>query len=271
MITAYIKYLASIRGYSPNTCRAYKKDLTEFAKWLSSHRVGASWSKISRTDIDSFIIHQQQKGLSAATTNRQLAAIAGIFRYFQREGLLTENPCKYESRRKTPSTIPATLNVEGIRKAYQKSKGVVHNMLGILAGSGIRLQELLDLQWSDIDFENNTINVSGKGMKARKVYCSGSVLDEMRSQSENALPGMKVFWVSQRNARYLIYHSLAPYCKSDKLSPHIIRHTFATELAKAGIPTADISKILGHKHLSTAQKYIDMAQITIPQKGSILT
>lgn len=271
MIDNFITYLRSIRGYSPNTCRAYERDCRTFAQHMRQLQPNARWSTITRHDLDEYIISQQQAGLSAATTNRQLAAISSMYRYLQREGLVNDNPCRYESRRKQADKVPVTINPKQIQKAYSHAIGQGKLMLGILAGTGIRLQELLDITWQDIDFDSNTIHITGKGRRERIVTISGHLLDSLRQTFHKYSPKGKLFYCSQRQARYIIYHTLAPYCTASQLSPHIIRHTFATELAKAGTSTHEISRILGHKNISTSQKYIDLNQISTSNPGLILT
>lgn len=271
MIQEFINYLRAIRGYSENTTRAYSADLRSFAQWARENTNIGRWRDVTRDDIDKFLTYQQQQGLKASTTNRQLAAISSLYRYAQRQGLTTTNPCQYESRRKLPKTIPATLKPEQIARAYNRAQGARKTMLGILATTGIRIQEMLDLQFEDIDFETSQLHIKGKGSKERIVSSTPEVLQRLAAVKRDLNAKGRIFWISQRQARYMIYDTLQPYCSSTHLNPHTIRHTFATELAKAGENTAAISKILGHAHIETSQKYINMAEIPTAHKGICLT
>ena len=271
MIHEFSIYLSSIRGYSANTIRAYQSDLYAFSRWAKANIEGARWSTITRDDIDAYLEHQVAQGLKATTTNRQLAAISAIYRYFQRQGLRVDNPCQYESRRKTPQTIPATLSAAHIAKAYQRAHGVRKTLLGLLATTGARIQELLDLNFEDIDFEECTLHINGKGSKERIVKTTPEVLKTLRDIKTQLCASGRIFYISQRYARYMIYEALAPYCKGKNLNPHTIRHTFATELAKAGENTAAIAKVLGHSHIETSQKYINLAEISTTHQGINLT
>lgn len=271
MIQEFANYLRSVRGFSPNTIRAYMTDLQGFVSWIKTSRPEAKWSNIRREDIDAYLTEQTQKGLKSSTTNRHLSAISSIYKYMQREGYNVENPCKYESRKKVPATLPTTISVKGIAKAYKHAQGVHKTMLGILATTGIRIQEMLDLKWQDIDFETSTLTIMGKGSKERKVQTDAEVLHKLQEVSTWSTPDMKVFYISQRRARYMIYEALAPYCKCQHLNPHSIRHTFATELAKNGENCTTIAKMLGHTHIETSQKYINMAEISTTRKGICLT
>jgi len=258
MIPEFITYLSSLKGYSENTVKAYVKDLHAFAYYMKQARQDARWSNITRDDIDTYIIEQQHKGLKPATTNRQLAAISSIYRFFMRQGICTENPCKYESRRKIAETIPTTIPVEDIRNAYRLSNGVGKQMLGILATTGIRIQELLDLKWEDIDFTTCELRIFGKGNKQRIVKTEPGVLATWRETNRSLNPQGKIFFFGQRKARRIIYETLRPFCHYQHLNPHTIRHTFATQLAMQGESTTSIALALGHKNISTTQKYIDM-------------
>lgn len=271
MIQDFLIYLRSIRGYSENTIRAYKNDLQVFLTWAKENSNIAKWRDITREHIDAFLEYQQEHGYKPTTTNRQLAAIASLFRYFQRQGYEVTNPCQYESRRKQARTIPSTIPVKQLANAYRHAVGVRKTMLGLLATTGIRIQEMLDMQWEDIDFDSNTIKINGKGSKERVVRTEDYILSDLKRTHEMLKPHGKMFYISQRKARYMIYEALLPYCRCSQLNPHAIRHTFATELAKNGENAITISKILGHSKIETSQKYVDMSQLSQTHRGVCLT
>ena len=143
-------------------------------------------------------------------------------------------------------------------------------MIGLLATTGIRLQEMLDLKWEDINFEENSLKIHGKGNKERKVYTTEEVLSEAKQAKKYSIPTNKMFFISQRNARTIIWEALKPFSKAKQLSPHAIRHTYATELAKQGENVVTISKILGHSSIKTTQKYIDMSQLEIKRAATTI-
>lgn len=271
MLEQFLNYLRAIRGYSENTIKAYACDLQAFAGWMKENNPNARWSTITREDIDKYITHRYESGLKASSTNRQLAAISSLYRYFQREGLIIDNPCKYESRRKQAKTIPAVLQTSQLITAYQQAQGARKTMLGLLASTGIRIQEMLDLTWEDIDFNESSIRIMGKGAKQRMVHTTKEILSDLHKLYLLTRPSGHLFHLTQRQARYMIYEALSPYCQSSHLNPHTIRHTFATELAKDGENIATIAKILGHNHIETSQKYINLAEIPTPRKGICLT
>lgn len=260
-IQQYIQYAKHVKGYNDNTIRAYESDIHNFCIWLSGSKPGARWSTLTRDDIDNYITYRSQQGMKASTTNREIAAISSIYCFFQRIGVIKENPTKLENRKKLPETIPNTIPMNDLRKAYSHSQGCVKTMLGILATTGIRLQEMLDLTWQDIDFENSSLKIMGKGQRERIVYTSPDILAQLKESRKYVMHNRKLFWIGQRTARKMIYDALRPYTRARQLSPHAIRHTYATELAKNGVTATSIAKTLGHKRLDTTQKYINMAEI----------
>lgn len=271
MIQDFLTYLRALKGYSENTCQAYKKDLEHFSRYMRQKRPGARWSNITREDIDAYVIDMQKEGKKPATTNRHLASIAALYRYFQRQGQEVKNPCKYESRRKIAETIPTTIPTEAIAAAWRTSQGPAKSLLGIIATTGMRISEVLGLRYNDIDWQTGTITVQGKGNKERVVKTTMAVLDIFKQYGQPEQLRCKIFTIGQREARRIIYESLRPFTNCRHLNPHSIRHTYATQLAIQGVDTITIAKTLGHKNITTSQKYVDMTQIASPTMGISLT
>lgn len=261
MLTRFENYLRNIKGYSERTCSEYLKDLKAFALWAKANVKDARWSTLTRSDIDEYITMRAKEGIKPTTTNRELAAISALYRFFIREGLLKTNPARFQSRRKVGFHLPNTIPSEDLQAAYKNSYGVVHVWIGLLSTTGIRISELLGLNWEDIDFKTCALEIRGKGNKERLVYTTPEYLDLMRQAYERHPAEGRIFRYSERDARYMLWEALKPYSRAKQLSPHAIRHTFATSLAKQGVNVATIATILGHKSIETTQKYIDMAQM----------
>lgn len=259
MIKEYINYLRNIRGYSAETCKGYEKDCRAFARWAATHLNNASWSTIERSDIDAYISEMATAGLMPATTNRKLASVSGLYRYMMREGLKVTNPCKMESRRKVANSVPNTIAESDLKRAYEAANGVTKISLGLLIATGMRIQEMLNLEAGDIDYQSGAIKLHGKGAKERVVYVPNEILNQLGAKLRSCQPRTKIFDMTQRDARYMIWNALQGYSTAKQLSPHAIRHTYATSLAKRGANVTTIATILGHSHIATTQKYIDMA------------
>lgn len=261
MLTRFENYLKNIKGYSERTCSEYLKDLKAFARWAKANKQDARWSTLTRSDIDDYISMRAKEGIKPTTTNRELAAISALYRFFIREGLLKTNPARFQSRRKVGFHLPNTIPSEDLQAAYKNSFGVVHVWIGLLSTTGIRISELLGLNWEDIDFKTCALEIKGKGNKERLVYTTPEYLELMRQAYERHPAEGRIFRYSERDARYMLWEALKPYSRAKQLSPHAIRHSFATSLAKQGVNVATIATILGHNRIATTQKYIDLAQM----------
>lgn len=265
MIEQYINYLRTLKGYSENTCKSYEKDLIDFTRWAKENISGVRWSTITRDDLDHYISDLVDAGLKPATTNRRLAAISGIFRFFKRQGLNIINPAQYESRRKIGEHLPNTIPYKELEQAYQHAHGVVKVMLGLLATTGMRIQELLDMKFEDIDFEKCAIRIQGKGNKERIVYTLPEQLAILKELVNMSHPSGQIFMQDQRTTRRMIWDALKPFSNARQLSPHAIRHTFATHMAEKGVNCSTLQNILGHKHMETTQQYINLGQTAAQQ------
>ena len=259
MIVQYINYIRTVKAYSPQTCTAYQKDLKHFAAWARENIDDARWSKITQDTIETYIQDAARKEQKPSTTNRRLAALSGLYSWMNYHGYKVENPCRYISRRKVAKTVPNTISTKELRTAYEHTDGVIHVMLGLLMYSGIRISELLSLEWHDIDTDKNTIRVKGKGSKERVIHVPAECLTEIKTAKSRCGKNGIMFQYSDRFARKMIYETRHKYCDAPQLSPHAIRHTFATHLAAKGENVTTISAILGHEHLETTQKYINLA------------
>lgn len=258
MIQTYITYIRDIKGYSEHTCRAYEMDLRRFARWAKANTAG-KWSAITRNDIDRYITTRAER--CASTTNRELSAISSLYNYFRREGLLNENPCKYESRRKAGHHQPNTIPIADLKAAYMNAKGDIKQMIGLLAVTGIRIGELLNIEFNDINFDDGSIRIKGKGNKERTVYAYIEDLKDIRRAAQ--MGNGKVFRYDDRQARFLIWQAIRTHTNARQCSPHAIRHTMATQWAKEGENATTIAQALGHRDIRTSQKYIDMAAMRV--------
>lgn len=261
MITEYIDYLQKVAGYSRHTCQAYKNDLQTFAKWVNENVPDGRWSNICQYDIECYIKHLTSAGYEPASTNRALSALRGIFRWFIREGLLSTNPAKNVLPRKEEKRVPATIGKSELAAVFNAADEDTKAIIMVLYSTGIRIQELLEMKWEHIDWTNGAVLISGKGGKQRYVYLQKGVLSRLEKyQNEKNASGL-IFPFGQRAVRRMISNARTREKVTCSLSPHIIRHTTATEWAKNGASNVMIANALGHSRIETSKKYIDLAQL----------
>lgn len=253
----FIDYLVTTKGYSKNTARAYDTDIKHFANFIHQYDNTLRWSTITLDVVDAYKMYMYKLGLSAATQNRRLASLSGIYRYMQRQGMLSDNPVKYESRSKLEQSLPNIIPTNDIITAAAHAEPETALAIMLLFTTGIRLQELIDMRTADVSDEENSIKIHGKGNKERMVYTTDAVMAHLRKHIE-----MRAVFVfhqyDQRTWRYKIYNALRLYSRAPQCSPHAIRHTFATLMTSRGIPTATLAQLLGHENVKTTQRYLAM-------------
>lgn len=261
MIREFQTYLVSIKGCSQNTANSYGKDLRTFVAFIREYDSNARWSTITREHLDAYIIRQSERGLKATTTNRHIAAISSLYDYMKRQGLQVENPARYESRRKEVQRVVNTIPLEDLKKAIETAEGSIKVIIETLLHTGIRVQELLDIKRQDLNAAAHTILIHGKGAKERTVQTSPGNMAHLLEYAKGYRPSEPIFmfW-DQREVRRAIYNVLKPISQARQLSPHAIRHTYATTMAQAGVNAPTLAKMLGHDDIRTTQKYIDLGQ-----------
>ena len=284
LISSFVKSLYSEKGYSENTCRAYLHDLKEFASFIFS-----SWfsENMSKTKADSFradqidglmirgylgFLHKKNK---KATIARKLSAIRSFFRELVKHGVILENPVELILTPKQEQTIPAYLPVDDMFRLLDSIKA--DNLAGLrnraifetLYSCGLRVSELSGMNLFDVDFTKSVIRVLGKGDRERIVPIGRKATEAIKAYRQRLREESGISddtnapLFLNRNQGRLTVRSIARILdKTAKecgllapVSPHALRHTFATHMLDAGADLRIVQELLGHKSLSTTQKY----------------
>jgi integrase/recombinase XerC len=284
LIDAFIESLAVEKGYSPNTCRAYARDLEAFSAYLAESSDGRDITgghagdlrpdQIDPLTIRGFlgVLHRKN---SKRTVARKLSSLRSFFRYLVRHGLITENPADAVLTPRQEKSLPVHLSVDDTFRLLDAIR--TDNLAGLrdrailetLYSCGIRVSELEGLNVADIDGMNRTVRVTGKGSRERIVPIGRIALTAIREyrkalELEKGVPAalngplflnhMGGRLTSRSIARIL--GKIARKCGiATPVSPHALRHTFATHLLDAGADLRVVQELLGHKSLSTTQKY----------------
>jgi len=278
-IHQFIQYLTLEKNASAHTCRCYRKDLEEFENFLRNSNIKVDphgqfeIEKVDRFDIRRYLsfLHRKNRKSSIA---RKLSTLRSFFRYLVREKVISVNPAKGVSTPKVEKPLPTTLTVdEAFRlmdcpKREEKERELRDRaILELLYSSGLRVGELVSLNLRDLDLTLGIVKVFGKGRKERIVPVGSKAIEALKAYLENRMSGEPdtPLFINTRGGRLTarsVDRIIKRYSKSSgivrKVSPHTLRHTFATHLLDAGADIREIQEMLGHSSLSTTQRYIHL-------------
>ncbi len=274
-IDQFILYLRAEEGVSPHTIRAYSRDLAEFSDFLNKNP-----GDIDNLDIRAFLASLHHRKLKKSSVSRKLATIRSFFKYLHREGHVKKNPAKLVSSPKVPRSLPKFLSIDDIFSLMETPGGDTFKptrdkaILELLYSSGLRVTELTSLDIGDLNIKESLIRVKGKGRKERIVPVGSKAMDATRNYLPERISIKKkssALFLNNRGGRLtersvrriLVQYSRMINYKGD-LSPHTLRHTFATHLLHEGADLRSIQELLGHSSLSTTQKYthVDIGHLT---------
>jgi len=275
-IRSFLHYLRTARNYSPHTVAAYDCDLREFLAFWRSEFPGRVMSPggVDRRAIRRFLAWLHDRRFAGRSIARKLACLKSFFRYLRKMHIVESNPAATVLSPKLERRLPRTLDESSVaRLMEQPDRSGVRGardaaILEILYSSGIRLSELIALRLSDIDFENGTIKVTGKGSKQRIIPFGAMARSALASYlalraelasrgsgARNAFLSSRGNPMSPKEVNRLMNRYIAMVSEIEKRSPHVLRHTFATHLLNRGADLRAVKELLGHESLSTTQMY----------------
>jgi integrase/recombinase XerC len=279
LIHRYLEHLQGERQLSPQTLRAYEHDLATFFEFLATGFLGKEADAVRPRDVDplavrSFLAALTRQGLGKRSQGRTLSAVRSLFRFACREGILEANPAQGVRTPKAPKTLPRHLRPGEVESLIEAPAGegplVLRDraILELLYAAGLRVSELVGLDWPDVDLSARMVRVLGKGSKERMVPFGRPAAvalrgwlgawETLRTPSDDGQP---VFLnhqgtrLTDRSVRRVIDRWVDAAAVARGVHPHTLRHTFATHLLEGGADLRAIQELLGHSSLSTTQKY----------------
>lgn len=266
MIQEYITFISKNRGYSQHTVENYRRDLGEFAKWIRQQRTGARWSNITAQDMDEYVRNLCDLGYAPASIKRRVSAVRSIYNYMRSQYLIKVNPAQYTSTPKLAKREPHTVEVQAITSVMTDSQVSLTTrvQIAILAETGIRISELMSLHVEDVDELHRQLHITGKGNKERTVIY-GECTAKMWATYKGHATGL-IFTEDVRTASRNIHFALAKHSGQKYLSPHIIRHTYATEMVRNGASIYTVRDLLGHESVKTTEQYAKRCQVGSAQQ-----
>ncbi|WP_192457634.1 site-specific tyrosine recombinase XerD [Musicola keenii] len=271
------------RNLAENTLQSYRRDLRTLAAWLAHHHV--SLSDARPDDLQSFLAERVDGGYKATSSARLLSAMRRLFQYLYREKVRPDDPSAVLSSPKLPQRLPKDLTeaqVESLLAAPATEQPLELRdkaMLEVLYATGLRVSELVGLTMSDVSLRQGVVRVIGKGNKERLVPLGEDAVYWVEQYLEYGRPWLldgqtlDVMFPSTRGrqmTRQTFWHRIKHYAMlagidSARLSPHVLRHAFATHLLNHGADLRVVQMLLGHSDLSTTQIYTHVATERLKQ------
>jgi integrase/recombinase XerC len=282
LIHRFLEHLREERNASSETVRAYEGDLLRFHEFLARDFLGKDPAEVRPQDADalavrSYLVALTRRGVGRRSQGRALAAIRSLFRFACREGVLTANPAQGVRTPKVPKNLPRHLRpgeVENLIEAPEGDEPLVRRdraILEMLYAAGLRVSELVGLDWRDVDLPARVVRVTGKGGKERMVPFGRPAAEAMRrwldvwegvraarkTVDDDEPVFLNTFGtrLTDRSVRRVIDRWVDAAAVARGVHPHTLRHTFATHLLENGADLRAIQELLGHSSLSTTQKY----------------
>jgi len=276
-IVAFLNSLIIEKGLSKNTIQSYESDICQLYQW-NIYKNKKRITEIKKIDTSQYISYLFSQNLKSTSVNRKISSLKTFFNFLLKKKLINTNPFADQIMPKKPISLPKSISEDDVVKLLDAPKpdsliGLRDKaMLELLYASGVRISELVNIKFSDLDLERNIIKVFGKGSKERLVpfgedaaQCISAYIDERKKNKDIA--SIKYIFLNNRGSkisRHAFWHRLKEYCleiglKRD-ISPHTLRHAFATHLLNRGADLRSVQVLLGHSDLSTTQIYTHIAK-----------
>ena len=283
-IGSFLKSLEVEKGYSVNTLIAYRNDLNQFLRFLREESSGRtavnSWSDVSRQDLIAFILYLKgEREYSSATVARKVAAVKSFFHHMLTEGLIGDDPSASLDSPKVRKYLPKAISKEEVElllsgpAAVDSARGRRDRaILELLYATGMRVSELVNLDVGDVDCASGTVRCTGKGGKERVIPIYDRAIKAVEEYLERARlqllkkPDEKALFLNHRGNRLtrqglwlIIKRYVEQLGIETSVTPHTLRHSFATHLLDGGADLRNVQELLGHANISTTQVYTQVS------------
>lgn len=271
-LDAYMQLLRSEKFYSSHTCNSYRRDLNNFSHYLQQRGI-SQWTAVSYTQVSAYAAYRFRNGLKSRTIQRELSSIRGFYQFLMRQGVMNNNPAKDVSAPKPDRLLPKTCAAEQmgqlLRHSATDSDLTIRDlaMFELMYSSGLRLAELVGINLGDIDLNQRQLVVTGKGNKMRHLPVGAKAVDAIRRWLKRRPgftrtdTGQALFLsnrgkrISHRNIQMRLNRLAKTQASGQHLSPHMLRHSFATHLLESSGDLRSVQELLGHANIATTQIY----------------
>lgn len=267
IIAQYLEYLELEKGLSQNTIDAYRRDLYEIASDAEDI------NEITRTTINSYVRKLRERKLAPASVIRKIASIRNFFKWAASSGIIEKNPASTLEQPKVPKKLPKVISLKEIEQMLKNNlTPLEHVMLELLYSCGLRVSELVNLKITDIDLASKYVRCFGKGSKERIIpigETAKKVINEYLSTRELVIKKYNLNTkrllimddgrLANRQDVYSFVHAQGKLIQKN-ISPHTLRHSFATHLLENGADLRIVQELLGHSDVSTTQLYTHISK-----------
>ncbi len=279
----FLVYLTTVKGFSANTSEAYRSDMTQLTEWLADPSEdlapAESWADVSRDHLLGFVSHLKSREYATTTIARKIAAVKSFFSYMTTHDLLESDPSEGLSSPKVGRALPSPLGVDEVESLLNQPRGKTtpeamraSAMLELLYATGMRVSELVSLSVADVNLDEGYVRCRGKGYKERIIPVYPEAIRALRVYIDEARPRLRrrrdepALFLNRRGNRltrqgfWLLLKSLAAEAGiTHSITPHTLRHSFATHLLRGGAALRHVQELLGHSSISTTQIYTRLA------------
>lgn len=279
-VSQFLSFLAVEKGASSNTIAAYRNDIQQFSGFTAGRRNGKGWAAVDRAAILEFMMDLQRKKYAEATVARKVAAVKSFFGFLTAEGQIPADPTETLSSPRVGKSLPKAITPQQVddlleqplRRNTPEAKRD-KAMLELLYATGMRVTELVSLDVDSVVLRGDAAYVRcvGKGSKERSIPIHEHAAEAVQAYLDEARPvlvrvrGEKALFVNRRGERltrqgfWLILKSYAQAANiAEHVTPHTLRHSFATHMLKGGAPLRNVQELLGHANISTTQVYTQL-------------
>lgn len=280
LLQLFVGYLQIERNYSKYTIASYQNDLEHFVQFMEREGI-SSFLDVTYADVRLYLTTLHDEKLARKSVARKVSSLRSLYRFLMREGYRKDNPFVLASLPKKELSIPKFLYAEELEELFEVADTETplgqrnQALLELMYATGIRVSECVNLQLTDIDFAVGTILVMGKGKKQRYIPFGSYAQDALITYIENGRKQLAhkteehshmVFLnakgtpLTSRGVRYVLNELIKKASLTMRISPHMLRHTFATHMLDEGADLRTVQELLGHENLSTTQIYTHVSK-----------
>lgn len=274
-IEKFLQYIKYEKAYSSHTFISYQSDMKQFSAFVEQQKGGFVPPEITASDIRAWVLSMMEEGIGSRSVNRKLTTLRTFFRFMKKEGYIENDPMLKVKPPKMEKRLPVFLREEQMDTLLSEVQNVFPDdyegkrdrlIIELFYNLGVRVSELINIKDSDVDFDRNTVRVTGKRNKQRYIPFGNSLksdilayVSDRKAETEPGEGWLLVRKTGEKLYPVLVWRVVEKYISSvstlSKRSPHVLRHTFATAMLNNGADIGAVKELLGHANLAATEIY----------------